>query len=446
LGNTLKRARRVCFAVLFGLLHASHAAGANFEQRLGGVEAAIEAHLQATQNAGSRYPKPWRKILWVRLQGDPLPDALVVLRPGRNECGASAMSPQPCLSLVLTGQPDGTYRVATEFPLLVHPIALLLNGQGQVNELLYSVDLQGAPSYARYRWNGTGFQRQDGNLDTQALRKLPTLIADDRNMALVEDQRYAARSFDNTEAWLAPYRLHYDAMAVARYKFGSQAETDKAAQILVKSVQPMVQDMARSYPWSQTLEVRLWSCVDWMVPRRFWEVEGQRLGRLGACIEPAMIVEKMGGDPAAGISAVRQLLTQQFGMAALLRAVPLTASDRDAVRRAGSLSVFSAAVAGMWMGQATRTHSVDQAAAALQLLAQVSRFWFENVELSRGYVSATPELRAFDEEVRAAAEANQCLRRVMKLPASKVLKDTCSKDRFETAQVIVGLVQEASRP
>jgi hypothetical protein len=352
-GALLGRARWAWIAALICLLHTSLAAGAGFETRLRGVEAAVEAHLQASPGAGTPYPKPWRKILWIRLQGDALPDALVVLRPGRNECGAAAMTPQPCQALLLAGQPDGGYRLATEFPLLFHPLALLLNGQGQVTELLYSADLQATPRYARYRWSGSGFQRQDGTLDASQVRKLPTLMADDRNMALLEDQRYAARNFSNDDARMAPYRLHFDAMAIARYELMSRDDVSKAAPALVKSALPMVQGMAKGFPWAQTLEVRLWSCVDWMVPRRFWEVEGQRLGRLGACIEPALMIQLMGGEQAAAVSVVKQLLTQQFGMALLLRTAPLSANDREAFRRAGSLSVFSAALAGMWIGQAT---------------------------------------------------------------------------------------------
>lgn len=422
------------------------ATAAGFEQRLAAVEAAVDAHLSGTTSAPA-YPKPYRKILWLRLQGDPLPDALVVLRPGRNECGAAALSARSCLALLLVGQPDGAYRVATEFALLLHPIALRLDGQGQVTDLMYSRDVQANPSYAPYRWVGDGFQRQDGNLDAAQVQRLPTLIADDRNMALLEDQRYAARNFNNTDAWLAPYRLHYDAVAIAeRRQLADSALTAKVAQSSVERLLPMVQDMAKAYPWSQTLEVRLWSCVDWMVPRRFWEVEGQRLGRLGTCIEPALIIPLMGGDEAAVLGALRQQLTQQFGMAMLLRTAPLAATQREALRRSGS-SVFNAAVAGMWMGHATRTHSIEQAATAIQVLRKVSDRWFEKIEFEENrYVSRTPELRAFDDEIRAVAEANQCLRRVLKQPPSKLLKDDgCSKERFETAQAIVGLVQEVSR-
>lgn len=423
------------------------AAAAGFEQRLAAVEAAVDAHLSATTSAPA-YPKPWRKILWFRLQGDARPDALVVLRPGRNECGAAALSARSCQALLLTGQPDGAYRVATEFALLTHPIALRLDGRGQVIELLYSRDTQTVPSYARYRWGGEEFQRVDGVVDAAQLRQLPTLIADDRNMALLEDQRYAARNFNNTDAWLAPYRLHYDAVAIARHKVVDSEQANKVAQAAVERLLPMVQEMSKAFPWSQTLEVRLWSCTDWMVPRRFWEVEGQRLGRLGTCIEPALIVQLMGGDQATVLLTLKQQLAQQFGMAMLMRTAPLSAVQRESLRRAGSLSVFSAAVAGMWMGQATRTHSVDQSAAAIQALRQVSDLWFEQMEFKKShYVSRTPELRAFDEEVRAMAGANQCLRQVLKLPASKLLKDdTCSKEAQDNAQAIVSLAQEVGRP
>lgn len=422
------------------------AAAAGFEERLAAVEAAVDAHLSTTASAPA-YPKPWRKILWFRLQGDARPDALVVLRPGRNECGAAALSARACQALLLTGQPDGAYRLATEFALLTHPIALRLDGRGQVTELLYSRDTQTVPSYARYSWSGEAFQRVDGMVDAAQLRELPTLIADDRNMALLEDQRYAARNFNNTDAWLAPYRLHYDAVAIARQVVDSE-QASKLALAAVDRLLPVVQEMSRAFPWPQTLEVRLWSCVDWMVPRRFWEVEGQRLGRLGTCIEPAFIVQLTGGDQATVLLTLKQQLAQQFGMAMLMRTAPLSAVQRESLRRAGSLSVFSAAVAGMWMGQATRTHSVDQSAAAIQALRQVSDLWFERMELKNShYVSRTPELRAFDEEVRAMAEANQCLRRVLKLPASKLLKDdTCSKDAQDAAQAIVSLAQEVGRP
>lgn len=435
---------------------------AGFDQRLTALGSALEAHL-ATKQEVVTYPNQWRKILWLRLAGDAFPDALVILRPSQNECAAAAHTSQPCRAVLLTGLPSGTFRVVTEFGLLVHPLAFLLNAQGLATDLLYSRDTQAVPSYSRYRWSGQEFQRVDGTLDSNRMRQLPSLVADDRSMSLLESQRYAARSFNNSNASLAPFRLHYDNVAITERLQGvflsdlGIRETSEVKDInqlgdrSVDSLLPMMQAMSETFSWSQTLDVRLWSCVDWMVQRRFWEIEGYRLGRPGACIEPAIIgLLIKEGEASVDLKVamvLKQQLSQQLGMALLLRALPLSAVDREALRRGGAGSSYMAAVAGLYMGHVTRTHSIEQAADAIQLLRSAAELWFDQVEMKRKFfVTPTSELRAFFEDVGLMAEANQCLRVILKMPASQRLKrDDCGKERLENARAIVKLIQELHR-
>lgn len=450
--------RRTLAWVVGALLStAGSAVAAGFEARLQALGTAVEQHL-ASAPQPLLAPPEWRKLLWLRLPGDRTPDALVVLRSRRDECAAVATT-QPCRALVLASTPEGGYRVVTEFTLRVHAVALRLEG-GTVRELFHARDTGAQPAYARYRFDGEAFARVDGDIGAEQLAALPVLVADDRSMPLWADQAYAARQFPNDAAWLAPFRLHFDGATVSETRSRGynpagrwyDAEFEARAQRLAEALLPDAQVLARALPWPHTLELRLWSCVDWMVERRFWEVEDRRLGRAGVCVEPAAFALSRGLVQAGApqLDLLRVALLQQVGVAYLLRVAPLSLAERTRLRQSADAAEarFGGAVAGLLIGQQRQLLTLDRAGDALDVLTKFGDLWFREIERDRmRFVVPTPELRDHGAGLALQSQALQCVRRVLGQPPHKAFaKVACEARQLETTRRIAARLQEDSRP
>lgn len=418
------------------------------EARLAALDAAVESQLAASP--GHPAPPEWRKVLWFNLAGNRRPSALVVLRGRRDECAAVATGSQPCRALIFASSADGSFKLVAEFALLVHPVALLRSSDG-VRELLYSRDTGNGPVHARYRFDGEAFARVDGALNSDDLQRLPVLMADDRSMPLMADQFYASRQFPNDGARLAPFRLHFDAVAFSARRKNAKlygADYDTPVKRMLDALQPDAQTWVAALPWPQTLELRLWSCADWMVERRFWEVEDRRLGRLGTCVEPALFAARQGltRSDDATVDLVRVSLLGQVGAAWLLRVAPMSAAARSRLVRQdepGQIQ-FLGAVAGQWLAYQRKQLSLDRTADALATLGKVSEQWFSTFEAGRRrFVTPTPELRAFNASLAQAQRAHQCVRKLLGQPPAKVLaRAVCDGAGMEGARQVSTWLQK----
>ncbi|MBK1615497.1 hypothetical protein CKO44_18715 [Rubrivivax gelatinosus] len=393
-------------------------------------------------------PTATRKLLWLWLDGDKLPDALVVLRTRRDECAVVATGPRPCRALVLAAEPGGGYRVAAEFTLRTQPVALRREGAA-VRGLYYSRDTGAHALYGQYRYDGRNFGRVDGELDEAGVNALPVLLADDRSMSAWDDQSYAARQFPNDRARLAPFRLHYDEQAFAAFRRDDEVEDARYGErvrALTDALVPDAQTLAEALPWPHTLEMRLWACGDWMVPRRFWEVEDRRLGRLGTCVDGAIFAVRQrlvaSGTPL--VDLVRLPLLQQAGIAWRLRVAADSPQNRAQLRAADAATLlFQGSVAATLLGHQLRLLPLERAAGAITTLRQGAERWFEVVESGREhFVSPTPELRAYSQDLDVLAAAHQCARRTLGQPPARGLGPACDGARLETARRVASLLQE----
>lgn len=463
-GSSIERAAsqragrvRKCILGLALAAAAGAAAAAGFADRLQALRVAVDEHVRSHPGARDAPPE-WRKLLWFRLAGDRSPDALVVLRARRDEC-AAAPAQQPCTALILAARDDGSFRVVTEFTLRVHPVALVRGSEG-VRELLYARDTGPNPVYARYRYDGQSFQRVDGDVPAAQFQDLPLLVADDRNMALWADQIYAGRQFPNEASRLAPFRLHFDGATVSEVRArnynaaGSwyEKDFDERARGLAEALVRDGQAIAAALPWPQTLELRLWSCVDWVVERRFWEVEDRRLGRPGACVEPAVFSLSRGvvKSGASQLDMVRLALLQQVGVAYLLRVAPSTPAQRARLRHSPDAAEarFSGAVAGLLLGHLRQLLPLDRSAPALAALQAMADLWFNEIERGRmRFVSPTPELRDFAAGLGVHDAALQCVRQVVQPPPARSPgKPTCDPARLEATRRIADQLKQDLTP
>lgn len=457
LGLVLSRAVR---GVVFGVLlitawQACHAVtpARGMEVRLVALTAAVESVIASS--GGSPAPPEWRKLLWFYLASDKRTAALVILRTRRDECAAVATSSQPCRALIFSEAGDGGFKLVSEFTLRVHPVALV-RAPGGVKELLYSRDVAANPVYARYRFDGEVFARVEGEVGTEALQQLPLLMADDRNMPLMADQLYAARQFRNDGARLAPYRLHIDSGGVPQIRLRNPLVYDASAELranqLLEALQPDAQGWVAAIAWPQTLELRLWNCVDWMVERRFWAVEDRRLGRIGTCVEPALFAYKQGvvRSDQSFADLIRLQVLNQVGVAWLLRVAPFTPAQRAQIldpEQSASMSLL-ASVAGQWLAYQRRQMTLERMAEALSNIEKTAIQWFSAYEAGvKHFGSPTPELLAFVRSQERAMQAHQCVRRLLNQPLAKALvRATCDNAMLDEARRLTALLQKDLEP
>jgi len=458
IGNRLLQ--RVFCLLLVWLAHTS-AMGQSFTERLHAVSRAVDRHLDSA--ASSALPLDWRKILWFHLPGDRFPDALVVLRPRRDECAALSVNPsnrEPCKALILAAASRDDYRVVAEFAIRVHPVALVRSPEG-VREILFTRDTGDRPSYGRYRFDGQSFARVDGDVSSDAMKGLQVLLADDRNMPLWNDQLYAAQHFQNDGVKLSPYRIHFDSTTISESRMAGYrrrlALYDESfvpfSRTVVDSLTADGQALAKAVAWPQTLELRIWSCVDWMVERRFWEVEDRRLGRLGACLEPAVFARQRGlvkRGQEGTLDVIRSQLLQQVGVAWLLRVAALNGQEQGQIRESqdAEQARFLGAVAGHWISHQRKIMPLERLAEAVSVLESVAERWFKDYEFEIvNYTNPTPELRSFARGLALQMQAHQCVRRLAGVqPATAFPRHTCSAEQLERARRVVTLLNEDLKP
>jgi hypothetical protein len=423
------------------LLYAGTAQAATFNERLDGLGAALAR--QVLESNDALMPENAR-LAWIFLPGDREPDALVIARPGRNDC-AGSMPNRPCSAFIFKGLGRGQFQLATEFKQRLHALALEIVGN-ELKALYVTSDGGNTPVYRRYAFDGQAFVPSGEPVPVAQLQERRVVMLDDRNMGSFGDEGQAARNFPNAQARLAPFRLYVDSMSITERRQTNTLVFDSSFDVRMQTLQESLlgdaERLSVALPWPQTLELRLWSCVDWMVSRRFWEVEDRRLSRIGACAEPALFAFKQGiVRSAAGMTDLaRYRLLRDVGIAYLLRAASQPLALRQALRstHGDADTIFIGSVAGLLIGQQVRIQSLEQAAQAQAGLRQVSNRWFEKFEREQNhYLSKTPELRAFDAELDQAEAALACVRKT---------GVGCTGRRAELTARIQQMIKESLQP
>lgn len=440
------RAGAAAGALILALVLASAPASATatFAQRLQGVDAAVQAHLQQQGGEAAAFPADLRRIAWLPLRPNARPDALVVLKPRRDECAAAARTPRPCRALLLLAGDEARYAVAAELTLMVQPLVLLLDGQGVIDELFHTRDRGEPARFNGYRLAEGGFVPAAAPAGWDRLAQRPSIVVDDRNLPLLADQRYAAQHFDNAGARLAPFRIHFD--GIQDHRQHDQTFIDRAGA-LVNGLAADLAQVVRRLAWPQTLETRIWSCRDWMVPRRFWEVENRRLGRIGLCADPLVFAQAAGlaRDEAEVLGAARYRLLQEIGVAWVLRIAPLSHDERERLKAPAAAAQLQriGQAAGLAIGQALGLQTPEQARQAQALWQRIADAWFERFELGeRRYVIQSPELRAFQVDLQRTGAVLQCSFPAAGTPAAP----TCDGALQAELAGVARLVQRSLQP
>lgn len=391
-----------------------------FHQRIDELTSAVRQMRAQTPGDEARYPDDLVRIAWLYVAGDAIPDALVVLKPRKDECAVLASSRIPCRGLLMLGQADGSYRLFAEFPMKMHPVVFRASGQG-FGELYYSRDITSQPKYHGYGLTAERPIPLGEPVDGIKLRGWEAIEVDDRNLPLLADQIYAARQFDNASARLAPFRLHFDGINTSlKRKAGGigplfyDGAFEQRVGVLVEGLSKDLARVVAAVGWPQTLETRVWSCIDWMVPRRFWEVESRRLGKIGLCVEPLVLGLRKGQlkTTTEYLDTARFSMLQQVGIAYVLRVAPLSIQERERLKSAEqSPHLYRLGTAiGLLLGQKLGIQTLSQADQSLGRWDRLSDTWFEDIENEKlGYYIPSPELSAYSHELSRAREVLDCL-------------------------------------
>jgi len=424
--------------------------GSPFLGRLDALAAAVAQHLAQSPGEAQAYPATWWRLAWLPMVGDNLPDALVIAKPKKDDCAVVADAARPCKGLLLLGQADGGFRVVGEFPFLVHPLLFRKTPAG-ITDLYYSRDSSRTPTYSQFMLRDGALVAGGRSVDWATLQSLQSFVTDDRNLPTLDEQRYAGRQFDNARARLAPFRLHLDGVNQSLSRLSGagdiyDAQYEDRARLLTDGLAPDVAKLVAGLGWSQTLEVRVWSCIDWMVPRRFWEVEDRRPGRVGLCADPLVYGLRKGviRTNEDYLRAARYKLLQEVGVAYLLRIAPISNELRTALKRPESAGevVKVGTLAGLMLGQALGLQTLEQARQAQTQWRRLSEAWFQYFEQDkRDSVIRSPELRAFDADLDLAQEALRCLARGTGGPGA-----ACGADMNDTINFIRTAVRGSVQP
>lgn len=399
-------------------------------ERLAGVEAAVEKHGASFAARPTRHAR----LAWLFIDADALPDALVVVKKEASDCAVHFASPTAhCMGFVLRGQPDGSF-----VPMAVFPYAGQImhfgrrGGSGRV--LLHTDRNQANPVYDRYAIVEGVYRLEQQVLPPREVDERSYLALSDRSMDRLADQRYALASFPaNEHAALSPMRLHLDGVnARFRLRFvdkdANQVKAD-FAKAATEVSGTMIRDLAsivQKLGWTNQLDVRLWVCGDWMVPRRFWEVEGDQIGDVGTCLDP--VVYWTDGDWAGvlktsrqgAFDAMRVRLFQDIGIAFLLRGEH--SSTQRIARLKQESSTGSARRQIIEHGSALGTlFAVGFGSLKAQTLIRTQEDWERLIEVwfaviehkGFGYPGPTPELEAFIEELHWRSQGMSCALEVL---------------------------------
>ncbi len=407
--------RWVWIACLTTMLFGHAARAATFGQRLEAIVAATDAHLAQLPGDSIRYPASLRRIAWVYLEGDDIPDAVLILKQSKTNCAVSSKGSRPCKGLILVGSASGSYSVATEFTLGEHPLVFRKTGK-RVEAMYYTREISPEPHYSKFVLREGVFTKVEATVSRNEISNMQAFITDDRSLPLIDDELYAAKQFDNAAARMAPFRLHVDSVNSSRFRGGDligDALYTERSEYLVEALAPQMSKVVALTAWHQTLELRLWSCTDWMVTRQFWSVESHRLGKVGVCLEPAVFALKQGlvTSNAAFVSMTRYRLLQEIGTAYVLRVAPITEARREQLKTPAAKQHLIAlgSAAGVLLGAALKLQPPDTVLPNHAMWVATSDRWFSVYELGvKNFVAKSPELRGFDQDLAVSEIAARC--------------------------------------
>ncbi len=398
---------------------------ATFGERLKALSEAVDQHLQSSD--ASSFPPELRRVAWIYLVGDRTPDAVVVLRRTQSECAIQKDARTMCRALLLKGVPDGGFEVMSTFLLAGHP--LVLSGRNGFDTVYVPLDPEGSAPYQKFGVEGSSLQeRTPGYRYTADQAQADGSIEfDDRIMPTMANQQYIAQNFKGSgSARLAPGRISYDGINVSlarsdgRKKKVDVSLIEKVGSELQSALSPDVSKVTSALGWPFTLEARLWDCLDWMVVRKFWEVEGKRLGKIGVCVDGLAFGLQQGSDkisPADLVLAARYRLLQEVGIAYILRLHPNTVKvrnsqktgDADELQRAG-------AAAGVLLGHRLGLQSQAESQRAREIWNTIIEMQFDLVERRMGFMVKSSELTGFSSSLATRHEAGLCAWRYLKQP------------------------------
>lgn len=414
--------------VLASLLPVTALGAPGFAQRLEALQRALAEH------AASFVPDPARhaRVLWLHIDADAQPDAIVVVKKEASDCAVHfASATAQCMGFILRALDDRRYAPMAMFPYAGQVVYLGRRG-AQGRDLFHADRNEARPVYDRYRLADGRFQLHTQGVPAEELLDQAYVGFSDRSMDRLVDQQYAIRTFpENMRAALSPARVHLDAVN-ARYftedlvdRTTAERMFTAAAVRLERAVRRDAAELAARLGWPNQMNVRMWVCTDWMVPRRFWEYEDDRPADIGTCIDPVFYWEQLLKlDEPGSVLAMRVRLLQDIGVAFLLRGEYLSVrqvrtlkqrSNDDQAVAAHIVSLGSAL--GAWF--ALESAQIEWAALDLAFLRwDVLLETWEDWERRQGYVLRTPELDGFVRDMGWRRLGSDCLREIV-TPATR---------------------------
>ena len=443
---------RRLLSMLVALAAAGGAAAQSFNVRVEALGAAADRYLAQASDDPKRYPAELRRVAWMNFEGDNRPDALLILKQNRDDCAAASRGKQPCKALLVLGAADDGFSVATEFPLHEHALVFRKVASGHVESMYYTSETGADPTYRRFVPRGGHFEPDGSTARLAQLMELRSFVTDDRSLPLLADQSYAASQFENRRARLAPFRLHIDGINNRSTKaVVDDPNFADRAKFLADNLMPDATRLAEAIGWHQTLDLRIWSCDDWMVPRRFWEIEEVRLGRVGICADPVVFALRRGivQSTAEFVAMARFRLLQEAGVAFVLRVAPISWELRESLKSPAQREalVFYGTAAGIMLGATLKLQTPESATQMHALWKRVSDQWFSAYEKERRqYVVKSPELRAFDHDLGESERAMNCTLRALgtNLPAARGA--ACNAQAMDSITFLRTSLREAMSP
>jgi len=435
---------RVLGLLLGATLAGSAIAGPGFGARLDGLQRALTEHASGFVEDPAKHAR----LAWLYIDGDAQADAIVVVKKEASDCAVHfAAATAQCMGYVFRSL-DGARFV----PIAAFPYAgqiIYLGPRGARPRALFHTDRNVAnPVYDRYTLADGRYALDSQGLATAVVREQAALALSDRSMDRLADHRYSIDNFpENASAALAPARVHLDGVNSSYFTRGllspaaARRVFAEAAARLERAVRQDAGNLTARQGWTNALNVRMWVCADWVVPRRFWEIEDDQPADIGACIDPVLYWEqllKLGEQES--VPAMRIRLLQDIGVAFLLRseyfgweaATNRKRRSNDDPSVARYIVLLGSAVGALF---AVETAGLDWPALdkSYQRWDALVQRWAQ-FEIQQGYVAFTPELAGFARDLAWRKEGSDCLRVVLE---SGKTQDTCPTEmRQEVARLV----------
>jgi len=409
--------------VLAWLLPGSTMAAPGFGQRLDALQRALTEHASSFVSDPARHAR----VVWLHVDADARPDAIVVVKKEPSDCAVHfASATAQCMGFILRALDDQRYAPMAVFPYAGQVMYLSRRGP-QGRDLFHTDRNEARPVYDRYRLVGERYQPDTQGIPAEALLEQAYVGFSDRSMDRLADHQYTIRTFtENVQAALSPARVHLDAVN-ARYfteRMVDQVTAERAftgaATRLERAVRQDAADLAARLGWPNQMNVRMWVCADWVVPRRFWEYEDDRPADIGTCIDPMFYWENLLKlDEPGSVLAMRVRLLQDIGVAFLLRGEYLSwrevktlkqRSNDDQAVTARIVSLGSAL--GAWFALESAQMKWEALDATYRRWDALLEVW-EGWERTQGYVMRTPELNGFVRDIGWRRLGSDCLRAIV---------------------------------